>query len=152
MKYLFPLTNLLLVLACVSSCKPAIDTSKDRVPAWAVGGTLHNTRLPNWAHGTPEDKLATAGEVLYGELWQGHLESDEQLSAFRRQSEKLVRMLDDMSGLYPRLLQVNPSVVAHLPQLSTHSGRIRVFHRRKFFTTLDTFLKLPCSPDRPLAG
>ena len=93
-----------------SGCKAPIDTSKDRVPAWAVGGTLHDTRLPYWAQGTPEDKLATSGEVLYEEMWQGHLQTDEYLVAFRAEAEKLVDIMDIMARLYPKAVQVNRSV------------------------------------------
>lgn len=71
---------------------------------------MHDTSLPDWSFGNEDDKLATAGEVLYEELWQGQLQTVEQTIAFRAQSEKLVRMMDDFSRLYPRMIQVNPAV------------------------------------------
>jgi len=99
-----------IVYLCAAGCKVPIDTSKDQVPSWATGGTLHDTLLPQWARGSDEDKLATAGEVLYDALWRGHLQTREQIEGFRGQSEKLVRMMNDMSRLYSRMVQVNPAV------------------------------------------
>lgn len=95
-----------------SGCKAPIDTSKDEVPRWAVGGTLHDTLLPQWAGGSDEDKLATAGELLYEALWQSHLQTEEQQVAFRARSDKLVLMMNDFSRLYPRMVQVNPTVAS----------------------------------------
>lgn len=80
------------------------------MPAWATGGTSHDLLLPYWAGGTDEDKLATTAELLCEHLWAGHLQAPEQIAAFRQQSEKLVLMMNDMSRLYPQMVQTNPSV------------------------------------------
>jgi hypothetical protein len=112
MKCKFVLLGFVVMIALASGCKAPIDTSKDQLPAWAVGGTLHDALLPQWANGSDEDKLATAGEVLYKALWQGHLQTEEQQVIFRARSEKLVLMMNDFSKLYPRMVQVNPSVAS----------------------------------------
>lgn len=104
------LASILALIVLISGCKAPVDTSKDQVPEWAIGGTLHDLLLPYWAGGTDEDKLATAAELLYEHLWAGHLQTPEQIAAFRKQSEKLVRMMNDMSRLYPSMVQTNPSV------------------------------------------
>ena len=110
MKCQFVLLGFVAMIALATGCQVPIDISKDQLPAWAVGGTLHDALLPQWASGTDEDKLATAAEVLYDGLWQGHLQTEEQQVAFRAQSERLVLMMNDFSQLYPRMVQVNPSV------------------------------------------
>lgn len=106
------LASLWALTTLVSGCKAPIDTSKDQVPEWAVGGTLHDLLLPYWAGGTDEDKLATAAELLYEHLWAGHLQTPEQIATFRKQSEKLVLMMNDMSRLYPRMVETDPSVAS----------------------------------------
>ncbi len=92
---------------CIFGCTPVIDTSNDRVPAWATGGTLHDVTLNQWVDGTDADRLATAGELLYEALWQGRLQSDENLVVFREKAERLVNMTNDLGRLLPRLIQVN---------------------------------------------
>lgn len=101
---------LLLALFPLDGCAPPVDTSKDRVPEWATGGTLHDVTLDVWATGTDENKLATAGELLYDSLWQGHLVTDEQIEAFGAKVAQLVMMTDDLARLTTRISQYDPEM------------------------------------------
>ncbi len=101
---------LLLLFAAIylAGCTHPVDTSDDRIPEWATGGTLHDVTLDIWATGTPEDKRATAGEWLHEALWQGHLQTDEQIKAFGAKVELYVQMTDDLVRLMPQIIQYEP--------------------------------------------
>jgi len=92
---------------CLDARRP-IDTSNDRIPGWATGGTLHDVTLDIWATGRPENKRATAGELLHEALWQGHLQTDEQIKAFGAKVELYVQMTDDLARLMPQIIQYEP--------------------------------------------
>ncbi|MCF6284908.1 MAG: hypothetical protein L3K26_06945 [Candidatus Hydrogenedentes bacterium] len=109
MKRIRETTLIAFVLFHMLGCAPTIDTSKDRVPEWAVGGSLHDVTTDQWVLGTEADKRATAGALLYEALWRGHLQSNEELVAFGEKAEQLVRTMDGMAQVLPQLIQTDPA-------------------------------------------
>jgi hypothetical protein len=90
--------SLLALTTLILGCKAPIDTSKDQVPAWAVGGTLQDATLEQWSQGTEENRKATAGELVYELLWQGRLRSEDSARIFSDKVNRLVYALDQMAA------------------------------------------------------
>lgn len=104
------LAILLTMVLLTSGCKPAIDRSKDRVPAWAVGGTLQEATLDQWAKGNSTDRVATAEGLVYELLWQGNLQSDESIALFRTKLDTLVQVIDDLAANQASLSKFDSAV------------------------------------------
>lgn len=94
----FILIGFVATVVLFSGCKPTIDSSKDRVPAWVVGGSLQEATLDQWAEGSSTNRVATARGLLYELLWQGNLQSDESIALFKTKVDTLVQAIDDMAA------------------------------------------------------